>query len=183
MEPMTGGARIALLVVIALLLVTLGFLLALALLARRRDAPVASDGTLRQAVADDEADVAGERIDELAGLKACPTCGVEYAAGLSFCPRDARRLVDADEVDERARLSGRVCPRCRRGFEPGARRCVDDGTELVSAAMAASFALTAQGEGDGGDGAPGKICPRCKIRQADGASFCGHDGARLVALN
>lgn len=181
MEPLTEGARLALLAVIALLLVTLGFLLALAWMARRASDERTGDA-LRRAVepTSEGASAASDRVADTGGLKACPTCGNIYGGSLAFCPRDARRLVDADDVGERAPLAGGVCPRCQRGYPPGTPRCEDDGADLVPAALAASFSPPAD---DPAGEALGKICPRCKSRQAQAASFCGHDGARLVALN
>ena len=69
----------------------------------------------------------------------CPTCRTEYH-GLTYCTRDARRLVPPEEMlggaglgPARAmrRSAGLVCMACRRAYEPGLRSCPHDGNELV----------------------------------------------------
>jgi hypothetical protein len=107
----------------------------------------------------------------------CPTCRTEYA-GMLYCQRDARRLVAADEMLA-GRAAGGMCPRCRRAFEPGLRRCPRDGAELVTptafrATRPAEPALT---------GVLAKVCPVCRHRYDLAARFCGKDGHDLVVVN
>ena len=69
----------------------------------------------------------------------CPTCRTEYH-GLTYCTRDARRLVPPEELlggpglgpmRALSRSAGLVCMACRRAYEPGLRSCPHDGNELV----------------------------------------------------
>lgn len=150
------SARVVLLCVIGLLLVMLGFLIAMALIIRRR--PLAA---------------------EPREILVCPTCRKTSESGAVFCPHDARRLVPATRLD--ARASGGVCPTCRRGFAPGLRFCPHDASELVPAAI---FEAT-RGEGGplAPTGVIGKICPQCRSRHDLAHVFCGKDGVELVAIN
>jgi hypothetical protein len=67
----------------------------------------------------------------------CPTCRRQYAAGLRFCPFDARVLTPhADptipqDVDTNA-SRGKICPTCARRYDSAALVCGRDGAALVS---------------------------------------------------
>jgi hypothetical protein len=110
----------------------------------------------------------------------CPTCRREFAAGSTFCPNDATKLVPhgASQSPEPG-PGGSICPTCKRGFEPGIKVCPHDKDELVPYALYASRAPDAAGEP-----APrGKICPTCGSRFEGRVEFCGKDGTALVLLN
>jgi hypothetical protein len=111
----------------------------------------------------------------------CPTCRAEYA-GLAFCTRDARRLVPAEEMLTNARAGGGTCVSCRRGFEPGIRRCPHDGGEVIPTAIAATLRAKVKRD-DVATGVMAKICPACRQRFDLAARFCGHDGTELVVVN
>ena len=111
----------------------------------------------------------------------CPTCRTEYE-GLSFCTRDARRLVPAEEMLGGGRASGGVCVSCRRAYEPGIRRCPHDGGEVIPSSLAAAL-RTKQKQDAGPTGVLAKICPACRQRFDLAARFCGHDGTELVVVN
>jgi hypothetical protein len=110
----------------------------------------------------------------------CPTCRTEYA-GLTYCTRDARRLVPAEEMLGGGKSAGGVCVSCRRAYEPGLRRCPHDGGELVPAGVAA--ALRGKAKLDLVTGVLAKSCPACRQRFDLAARFCGHDGTELVVVN
>lgn len=181
----SGGARLVLLCTVVLLLVILVFLVAFALLIRRRPAQVARTRTARPtarpsgggrtAVAVGPDGLALASSDRVA----CPTCRHHYEPMLEFCPRDARRLVPVARLDGRS--AGSVCVACRRAFDAGTRYCPHDGAELVSTAV---YEATRR---DNDDAAPtgviGKICPQCRSRHDLAATFCGRDGAELVPIN
>jgi len=112
----------------------------------------------------------------------CPTCRSEYQ-GHTYCIRDARRLVPAEEMLAGGRGPGGMCIVCRRAFEPGLRRCPHDGGDVVPAAL--FWAMRGK---KGRDPAPftgvnAKVCPVCRTRHDLAARFCGHDGAELVVVN
>ncbi len=107
----------------------------------------------------------------------CPTCRTEYA-GLAYCPRDARRLVAAEDMLE-GRATGGMCPRCGRGFDPGLRRCPHDGAELVPPA---AYRATRKPDPPL-TGVLGKACPVCRTRYDLSVRFCGKDGHDLVVVN
>jgi hypothetical protein len=135
---------------------------------------------------------AGEALPRAAPSRGlvCPTCGREYAAGIKYCPSDARALVAA--VDQPAlrpaaaaappRASGGlVCPACKRSFDGNKRFCPYDAEELVQ---------TTPPPGRRSRVAPpglahvlGKICPHCAKRYESDATFCGRDGSELVSIN
>ena len=181
----SGGARLVLLCTVVLLLVILVFLVAFALLIRRRPANVArarnprttarTPGAARTAALvgpDGLALAASDRV-------ACPTCRHHYEPVLEFCPRDARRLVPANRLEGRS--AGSVCVACRRAFETGTRYCPHDGAELVSTAV---YEATRRETDDAEPtGVMGKICPQCRSRHDLAATFCGRDGAELVPIN
>lgn len=70
----------------------------------------------------------------------CPTCRRQFAAGLRYCPYDARVLTaDLHQpgrslVPQAASLAnaGKICPSCARRYETVALVCGRDGTALVS---------------------------------------------------
>lgn len=182
----SAGARIALFCLIGLLLITLGFLIACAWLLRRRGA---GDGAARHSAdrIGDELRVAalathGASAD-LAGAVACPSCRRRYERPLKYCPRDARLLVPATEL-ERVKSGGGVCPGCRRAFDPAVRFCPHDAAELVPLSVyeATHARDPLDDEPEPGDCA-GKICPECRSRHEIAAIFCGVDGSELVAIN
>jgi hypothetical protein len=110
----------------------------------------------------------------------CPTCGGQYPPGLSFCPIDARALVQNSEWSMGTVLQV-VCKACQRSFEPTTRFCPFDAQELAPAPAPVNAPLIAAAALPRPSG--GKICPRCNERFAAGESFCGRDGSELVTLN
>ena len=118
----------------------------------------------------------------------CPACQREYAAGLQFCPHDARELVPAADPAARAAAPGMTCPSCRRSFDGMKRFCPFDGDELVPLTLAlgapGAVPAAALGVGVGIDlMVMGKICPHCSRRYESDATFCGRDGSALVSVN
>ena len=127
----------------------------------------------------------------------CPACQREYAAGLQFCPHDARELMPVSDPAARAAVPGTTCPACRRSFDALKRFCPFDGDELVPLTLAVGAAAGAAGAmgGMGAVGAMrigaigigielmGKICPHCSRRYESDATFCGRDGSALVSVN
>ena len=118
----------------------------------------------------------------------CPTCRTEYH-GLTYCTRDARRLVPPEEMlggPLRALTSGKsaglVCMACRRAYEPGLRSCPHDGNELVPFpvynATRPRRARTTEPAG-----VIARICPVCGTKYDLNARFCGHDAGELVVIN
>ncbi|MBZ0235060.1 MAG: hypothetical protein K8M05_22220, partial [Deltaproteobacteria bacterium] len=109
----------------------------------------------------------------------CPTCRTEYQ-GKSFCERDARRLVPAEEMLAGARSAGGMCTTCGRAFEPGLRRCPHDGGEIIPAVL---FQATRRRREMAPTGVLAKVCPVCRERSDLAARFCGRDGQELVVIN
>jgi hypothetical protein len=187
-----ASARAVLLCLIGLLLVILGFLIAFAVLIRRRPAGGGSkEPRVGAARADDgqearlpRAATGGGASGALAVARsegmACPTCRRQYDSLLEFCPRDSRRLVPLSQLDVRS--SGTVCPACRRGSEPGTRFCPHDGSELIPVSLYEATRTDAD-EPAGPTGVMAKICPQCRSRHDLAALFCGRDGSELVAIN
>jgi hypothetical protein len=120
----------------------------------------------------------------------CPTCRTEYH-GMTYCTRDARRLVPPEEMlggpglgpmRALSRSAGLVCMACRRAYEPGLRSCPHDGNELVPFPVynatrprrARTTELT---------GVIARICPVCGNKYDLSARFCGHDAGQLVVIN
>jgi hypothetical protein len=181
-----ASARLILFCLIGVLLVILGFLIAFAVLIRRRPPigpPTRSAARPAGATGGDEGDAAAMELVavQAEGAVACPSCRREFDGGLQYCPHDSRRLVPAAEMIERARIGGGVCPRCRRAFDPGVRFCAHDSTELVPVTV---YEAT-HGHRSGGDpvGVIAKICPQCRGRYDLAATFCGRDGAELAVIN
>jgi hypothetical protein len=193
-----GTARIALLIVVVLLVAIVAAVAALAIVMRRRTArPAAAEAepapAPRTARASSQVPSRPRRAPSHSGVAGgggvlavatsgmvCPTCRTEYA-GLTYCTRDARRLVPAEEMLAGSRSSGGVCVSCRRAYEPGLRRCPHDGGELVPASVAA--ALRGKRPNDAATGVLAKNCPACRQRFDLAARFCGHDGTELVVVN
>lgn len=191
----SASSRVVLLCLIGLLLVILGFLIAFALLIRRRPASAMTEGPLRghdegprepRAEEARAARTSGPVAVASGGLAvarsetmACPTCRRQYESLLEFCPRDARRLAPLSQLD--GRPSGNVCPACRRASEPGARFCLHDGSELIPVSL--YEATRTDAEPAGPTGVMAKICPQCRTRHDLAATFCGRDGVELVAIN
>jgi hypothetical protein len=190
----SASARVVLLCLIGLLLVILGFLIAFALMIRRR--PVAETRVSpdrdrarptrgERSPAAPAAPTTGASAGALGVARsetmACPTCRRQYESLLEFCPRDARQLVPLSQLD--ARPSGSVCPACRRGSEPGTRFCPHDGSELIAVALYEATRSDQDAEPAGPTGVMCKICPQCRSRHDLAATFCGRDGSELVAIN
>lgn len=191
-----GTARIALLIVVVLLVAIVAAVAALAIVMRRRTArpaEIEAEPTHPQPrIARAPAPVRPRRMPSQSGLggggalavatsgMVCPTCRTEYS-GLTYCTRDARRLVPAEDMLSGTRSSGGVCVSCRRAYEPGLRRCPHDGGELVPASVAA--ALRGRKANEAATGVLAKTCPACRQRFDLAARFCGHDGTELVVVN
>jgi hypothetical protein len=118
----------------------------------------------------------------------CPTCRTEYH-GLTYCTRDARRLVPPEEMlggPLRAlpmgKSAGLVCMACRRAYEPGLRSCPHDGNELVPSHV---YNATRPRRGRPTEPANviARICPVCGAKFDLNARFCGHDAGELVVIN
>ncbi len=109
----------------------------------------------------------------------CPTCRTEYS-GVTYCPRDARRLVAAEEMLAGARSAGGMCMSCGRAFEPGLRRCPHDGAEIVLAAL---YLASRRRRDAAPTGVMAKVCPVCRDQADLSARFCGRDGHELVVVN
>lgn len=120
----------------------------------------------------------------------CPTCRTEYH-GMTYCTRDARRLVPPEELlggpglgpmRALSRSAGLVCMACRRAYEPGLRSCPHDGNELVPFpvynATRPRRARTTEPAG-----VIARICPVCGSKYDLNARFCGHDAGQLVVIN
>jgi hypothetical protein len=124
---------------------------------------------------------AGGGLQVAASGMVCPTCRTEYP-GMTYCLRDARRLVPAEEILGGGRGPGGVCVSCRRAFDPGLRRCPHDGGDVIPAPL--FWATRGRRDRDGATmGVEAKICPACRKRYDLGARFCGRDGAELVVIN
>src|SRR5436305_1900001 len=115
----------------------------------------------------------------------CPTCRTEYH-GMTYCTRDARRLVPPEEMLAGARSptrsAGLVCMACRRAYEPGLRSCPHDGNELVPSQV---YNATRPRRARTSDpaGVVARICPVCGTKYDLNARFCGHDAGELVVIN
>jgi hypothetical protein len=109
----------------------------------------------------------------------CPTCRTEYQ-GKTFCERDARRLVPAEEMLAGARSAGGMCTSCGRAFEPGLRRCPHDGGDVIPSVL---FQATRRRREIAPTGVLAKVCPVCRERSDLSARFCGRDGQELVVIN
>lgn len=118
----------------------------------------------------------------------CPTCRTEYH-GMTYCTRDARRLVPPEEMLSAAALgkgssrsAGLVCMACRRAYEPGLRSCPHDGHELVPFPVYNATRPRKRGTTEPA-GVIARICPVCATKYDLNARFCGHDAGELVVIN
>ena len=119
----------------------------------------------------------------------CPTCRTEYH-GLTYCTRDARRLVPPEEMISTAvlgpaksgRNAGLVCMACRRAYELGLRSCPHDGNELVPFPVYNATRPRKRGTTEPA-GVVARICPVCATKYDLNARFCGHDAGELVVIN
>jgi hypothetical protein len=119
----------------------------------------------------------------------CPTCRTEYH-GMTYCTRDARRLVPPEEMMSQAALgtaksgrsAGLVCMACRRAYEPGLRSCPHDGNELVPFPVYNATRPRKRGHTEPA-GVIARICPVCSAKYDLNARFCGHDAGELVVIN
>ena len=121
----------------------------------------------------------------------CPTCRTEYH-GMTYCTRDARRLVPPEEMlggghlgAARAlgRSAGLVCMACRRAYEPGLRSCPHDGNELVPYTVYNATRPRSRAKTNEPTGVVARICPVCSAKYDLNARFCGHDAGELVVIN
>jgi uncharacterized protein YbaR (Trm112 family) len=117
----------------------------------------------------------------------CPTCRTEYH-GLTYCTRDARRLVPPEDMINAgprggaAKSAGLVCMACRRAYEPGLRSCPHDGNELVPFPVYNATRPRKRGATEPA-GVVARICPVCATKFDLNARFCGHDAGELVVIN
>ena len=123
----------------------------------------------------------------------CPTCRTEYH-GMTYCTRDARRLVPPEEMlggpglgpvragHGHAKSAGLVCMACRRAYEPGLRSCPHDGNELVPFPVYNATRPARRGTTEPA-GVIARICPVCATKYDLNARFCGHDAGELVVIN
>src|SRR5678816_4057348 len=101
----SASARIVLLCLIGLLLVILGFLIAFAVLIRRRPASAAARAAPRRESASSGESgrvgvaMAGGLAVARSDSMACPTCRRHYEGALDYCPRDARKLVPSNRLE------------------------------------------------------------------------------------
>jgi uncharacterized protein YbaR (Trm112 family) len=120
----------------------------------------------------------------------CPTCRTEYH-GLTYCTRDARRLVPPEDMlggpglgpmRALSRSAGLVCMACRRAYEPGLRSCPHDGNELVPFPVY-NATRPRRTKNTEPAGVIARICPVCGTKYDLNARFCGHDAGQLVVIN
>ena len=125
----------------------------------------------------------------------CPTCRTEFH-GMTYCTRDARRLVPPEEMlggplrggaglgslSLSGKSTGLVCMACRRAYEPGLRSCPHDGNELVPFPVYNATRPRRRGATEP-SGVIARICPVCGAKYDLNARFCGHDAGELVVIN
>jgi hypothetical protein len=121
----------------------------------------------------------------------CPTCRTEYH-GMTYCTRDARRLLPPEEMlggaglgpaRSHTKAAGLVCMACHRAYEPGLRNCPHDSNELVPFAVYnATRPRRPRGTTEPA-GIIARICPVCGSKFDLNARFCGHDAGELVVIN
>jgi uncharacterized protein YbaR (Trm112 family) len=116
----------------------------------------------------------------------CPTCRTDYH-GMTYCTRDARRLVPPEEMlagplRSTSRSAGLVCMACRRAYEPGLRSCPHDGNELVPFPVYNATRPRRPRTSEPA-GVIARICPVCATKYDLNARFCGHDAGELVVIN
>jgi uncharacterized protein YbaR (Trm112 family) len=204
---LAGTAEPLLIAVIGLLALVIIGLVALALLLRRRNRAhaIAAATPARPPVAAPvplpprtrsrpqharSAGASGGLAVAISSAMVCPTCRTEYH-GLTYCTRDARRLVPPEDMlggpglgpmRALSRSAGLVCMACRRAYEPGLRSCPHDGNELVPFPVynATRPRRTKTTEPAG---VIARICPVCGTKYDLNARFCGHDAGQLVVIN
>ncbi|HEY0193599.1 MAG TPA: hypothetical protein VGC42_20925 [Kofleriaceae bacterium] len=211
MSTARSGAEPLLIAVIGLLSLVIVGLAALALLLRRRHRaqPVAAPPPMRSATPAPSVPAmprprprpvqvrgggGGGLAVATSTAMVCPTCRTEYH-GMTYCTRDARRLVPPEEmlggagfgpmraVDRLDRRSaGLVCMACRRAYEPGLRSCPHDGNELVPFPVYNATRLR-RARNTEPAGVIARICPVCGSKYDLNARFCGHDAGQLVVIN
>src|ERR1700742_3829422 len=206
---LAGTAEPLLIVVIGLLLLVIIGLIALAILLRRRNrqaiaaqlavhappaqpvAPLPPRPRQRSSQHQNLRSAGGGGLAvATSSAMVCPTCRTEYH-GMTYCTRDARRLVPPEELlggpglgpmRALSRSAGLVCMACRRAYEPGLRSCPHDGNELVPFpvynATRPRRARTTEPAG-----VIARICPVCGSKYDLNARFCGHDAGQLVVIN
>lgn len=120
----------------------------------------------------------------------CPTCRTEHH-GMTYCTRDARRLVPPEEMlggplrpgaTTSSKSAGLVCMACRRAYEPGLRNCPHDGNELVPFPVYNATRPRKRNHTEPA-GVIARICPVCATKYDLNARFCGHDAGELVVIN
>ncbi len=160
--PLPHGARAALIALIAILGVILCVVLACALILRRRPTspkrvvkhPAGPAGGRRPLLALEtpparRVTTGGAALQVASSAMACPSCTREYEATFEYCPRDARRLVPASEVQEKARGRGSVCADCHRAFDasvsacPGVRQRAPSPRRCTKRSSASAWEITA----------------------------------------
>lgn len=202
---LAGTAEPLLIAVIGLLALVIVGLVALALLLRRRNrAHAIAAATAARPPASAPVPLAprtrprpqharsagGGLAVAISSAMVCPTCRTEYH-GLTYCTRDARRLVPPEDMlggpglgpmRALSRSAGLVCMACRRAYEPGLRSCPHDGNELVPFPVynATRPRRTKTTEPAG---VIARICPVCGTKYDLNARFCGHDAGELVVIN
>ncbi len=67
-----------------------------------------------------------------------------------------------------------ICPKCRRGYAPGALQCEGDGTALIAYTEFVRHAKEAEATSIA-------ACPSCGVGVAAGSIFCGGCGTRLIS--
>jgi hypothetical protein len=119
----------------------------------------------------------------------CPTCRTEFH-GMTYCTRDARRLVPPEEMLGRplrgltsGKSAGLICMACRRAYEPGLRTCPHDGNELVPFPVYNATRTRSRHQSTEASGVIARICPVCNTKYDLSARFCGHDAGELVVIN
>ncbi len=120
----------------------------------------------------------------------CPTCRTEYH-GMTYCTRDARRLIPPEEMlgnglahaRGNARSAGLVCLACHRAYEPGLRNCPHDSNELVPFAVYNATRPRRPRNLTEPAGVIARICPVCATKFDLNARFCGHDAGELIVIN
>ncbi|MCX5743159.1 MAG: hypothetical protein NT062_11765 [Proteobacteria bacterium] len=115
----------------------------------------------------------------------CPTCRTEYH-GMTYCTRDARRLVPPEEMMATRgsnKSAGLMCMACRRAYEPGLRACPHDGNELLPFSVYNATRPRRRAGTSDPAGVVARICPVCATKYDLNARFCGHDAGELVVIN
>lgn len=205
---LAAAAEPLLLAVVGLLALVISGLIALALIVRRRQRPAIAPAAAALPVAPLAAAPpatprprprpamvrggggGGGLAIATSSAMVCPTCRTEYH-GLTYCTRDARRLVPPEDMLANAplgamrglgRSAGLMCNACRRAYEPGLRSCPHDGHELVPFPVYNATRPRRRGTTEP-SGVIARICPVCATKYDLNARFCGHDAGELVVIN